>query len=337
MRFERFGFLSAATIAASTILLIAVNSCKHDEAPADQMAQVCFQEQVLPIFQNSCATSGCHSGTHGAGGYVFTDYASIMKAINPGNADKSAAYEAITSKFQVMPPGNALPKDKRTLIRLWIEQGAENSSCTSPVSGIGDPDTVSVNQKSGTLWACYGRDVQPILMSSCAVSGCHDAGTRREGINFADYNSTMKTLKPGNPASSELYAAITAKQGTEHFMPPKPYSPLTKAAIDSIYSWIKRGALNEECASPCDTTGTITYQANIKSIIDLSCASCHGTSNPSGGITLTSLTELKKVAASGKLMGAVKRQAGFHPMPPTYALNSCEVNQIALWIKQGTN
>lgn len=146
MRFERFGFLSAATIAASTILLIAVNSCKHDEAPADQMNPVCFQEQVLPIFQNSCATSGCHSGAHGAGGYVFTDYASITKAITPGNADKSAAYEAITSKFQIMPPGNALPKDKRTLIRLWIEQGAENSSCTSPVSGIGTPDSMTEDQ-----------------------------------------------------------------------------------------------------------------------------------------------------------------------------------------------
>lgn len=104
-------------------------SCEHEGIPADQMDQVCFNQQVLPIFQNSCATSGCHDTQTAENGYVFTDYSSIMKAITPGNASKSKAYKAITSSVELMPPHNPLPMEKRILIRLWIEQGAKETDC----------------------------------------------------------------------------------------------------------------------------------------------------------------------------------------------------------------
>lgn len=309
--------------------LFLTNSCKHEGIPADQMTKICFQKQVLPIFQNSCGTTGCHD-SKAEGGYVFKDYASIMKAINPGNADKSKAYQAITSTFQLMPPNNALPIDKRTIIRLWIEQGAKETTC-------GDNGVVNGNTKSGTLWACYNRDIQPLLMSSCAVSGCHNAITHKEGIDLSSYSKTLQTIKAGNPASSKLYQAITATPGTEEFMPPKPYSGLSKAAIDTIYSWIKRGGQNEECASVCDTTGTIGYTNRIKALIDLDCVSCHGTSNPSGGIRLLTAADLQVVGKNGKLIGAIKRKTGFSAMPPAYALSTCEVREVQLWINQGYN
>lgn len=327
MTFKRSGYLSV--LVALLPLFFFINSCKHDGIPADQMPQICFTEQVLPIFQNSCATSGCHN-SKGEAGYVFTDYAGIMKAITPGNADKSKAYQAITSPFQLMPPDNALPASKRTIIRLWIEQGAKETTC-------GTTGSAGIITKSGTLWACYDRDIQPILMSSCAVSGCHNAITHKEGIDFSSYAKTLQTITAGNPTSSKLYHAITATPGTENFMPPVPYSPLSKTAIDTIYSWIKHGGLNEECASPCDTTGTIGYTSHIKSIIDLSCASCHGTNSPSGGIQLLTASDVQAVAKTGKLLGAVKRMSGFKAMPPTYALSTCEVRQIELWINQGYN
>jgi hypothetical protein len=284
----------------------------------------------LPIFQNSCAVSGCHNGRGGESGYVFTDYASIMNAITPGNAAKSKAYQAITSTFQLMPPKNALPIGKRTLIRLWIEQGAKETTCGP--DGIVVPVT-----KSGTLWACYDRDIQPMLLSSCAVSGCHNAISHKEGIDLSSYAKAKATISAGNPSGSKLYKAITASPTSENFMPPKPYSPLSKAAIDTIYSWIKRGGSNEECASVCDTTGTIAYTSHIKSIIDLACVSCHGANSPSGGITLLTSANVQAVAKTGKLLGAVKRKTGFVAMPAAYALSTCEVRQIELWINQGYN
>ena len=329
MKFKQLGYFSILVAILILPLFFLVNSCRHEGIPADQMEQICFTEQVLPIFQNSCATSGCHD-SRGEAGYTFTDYTSIMKAITPGNSAGSKAYQAITSTFQLMPPNNALSVSDRTIIRLWIDQGAKEITC-------GIPGTSGNNTKSGTLWACYNRDIQPILMSSCAVSACHDAITHKEGYDFSSYTKTLKAIKAGNPTGSDLYHSITATPGTEHFMPPKPYSALSKAAIDSIYSWIKRGGLSEECSTACDTTGTISYVIHIKSIIDRSCVSCHGTNSPSGGIKLLTASDVQTVAKSGKLLGAVKRITGFVAMPPAYALDNCEVRQIELWIKQGYN
>lgn len=335
MKIQRLGLFSALLILSLSTVMFTVNSCKHDGVPADQLEQICFTDQVLPIFQNSCGTSGCHD-SRGEAGYVFTDYTSIMKAINPGNADKSKAYQAITSTFQLMPPNNALPIGKRTLIRLWIEQGAKETTCATSVIVGSNPDSTLLT-KSGTLWACYDRDIQPILMSSCAVSGCHDAITQKEDRDFSNYTKTLQEINKGNPSKSNLYKAITSTPGTEHFMPPRPYSPLSKAAIDTIYSWIKRGALNEECAAPCDTVGKIGFSSHVKSIIDLSCVSCHGATNPNGGIKLLTESDVQAAAESGKLLNAVKRVNATKAMPPTYALNSCEVKQIELWIAQGYN
>lgn len=332
MNFKRLGYLTLLVPLALTAVLVGTNSCKHEGIPADQFPEICFQDQILPIFQNSCAS--CHSGTHGDAGLNFSTYAGIMKAITPGDAAKSKAYQAITSTFQIMPPNNALPEDKRILIRLWIEQGAKETTCST--SGT-STDTTTGTTKSGTLWACYDRDIQPILMSSCAVSGCHDATTHKEGYNFSTYATSKNAVSAGNPTGSRLYRVITASPSSESFMPPKPYSALSKAAIDTIYSWIKRGALNEECAAPCDTTGTIAYTSHIKSITDLYCVSCHGANSPSGGIKLVTAADVQTAAKSGKLLGAVQRKTGYSAMPPSYALSTCDVRQIALWIKQGYN
>ncbi len=129
MTFKRLSYLSVLVAFMITPLILLVNSCKHEGISADQMPQVCFTEEVLPIFQNSCGTTGCHDSKSAESGYTFTDYASIMKSITPGDADKSEAYKAITSTFQLMPPDNALPASKRTIIRLWIEQGAKETTC----------------------------------------------------------------------------------------------------------------------------------------------------------------------------------------------------------------
>ncbi len=333
MNFKRASFYSAALVSIFIALLISFNSCKHEGIPADQFPEICFQDQILPIFQNSCAS--CHGGTRGEAGLDFSTYSGIMKAITPGDADKSKAYKAITSTFQLMPPNNALPEDKRILIRIWINQGAKETTCSTSDTNTGG--TTTQTTQSGTLWACYDRDIQPILTNSCAISGCHNSTTHKEGYDFSTYAKTLNAIKSGNPGNSVLYKVITASTSSENFMPPKPYSSLSKAAIDTIYSWIKRGALNEQCASPCDTIGTIGYTSHIKSMIDLFCLSCHGTTNPSGGIKLVTASDIQTVAKSGKLLGAIKRQSGYSAMPPSYSLSKCDIRQIELWIKQGYN
>jgi uncharacterized membrane protein len=104
--------------------------CRHDGIDTT-LAKVCYQKDIEPIFQNSCGTTGCHDSQRGRGGFSFTDYTSIMKAITPYNANKSKAYQAITGKafVQLMPPSGALTENERILIRVWIDQGAVQTTC----------------------------------------------------------------------------------------------------------------------------------------------------------------------------------------------------------------
>jgi uncharacterized membrane protein len=121
-------YRAASLIFGILMVFLGLNSCENTGVSADQMQEICFTEEVLPIFQNSCATSGCHD-TNGESGYSYTDYNSIMKSITPGDADNSKAYKAITSTYEIMPPGNPLSQNNRTIIRLWIEQGAKETTC----------------------------------------------------------------------------------------------------------------------------------------------------------------------------------------------------------------
>ncbi|HEX7584499.1 MAG TPA: c-type cytochrome domain-containing protein [Prolixibacteraceae bacterium] len=119
MKIKRLEFLSVSLILVSVLFLS--SSCKHSGIPASEMAPVSFTE-VQPIFQNYCGT--CHNGSGRQGRLDLTNYAGIINSITPGNASKSKAYQAMISTFQIMPPNIAMPTNKRTLIRLWIEQGA---------------------------------------------------------------------------------------------------------------------------------------------------------------------------------------------------------------------
>jgi len=121
MKFERlvyFAILFAVVLFPSLIMF---NSCKHDGIPATEFRTVHFSE-VKPIFIMYCGK--CHNGTDSEGGVNLNDSIGILKAVVPYNADKSKAYKAMVSTIQIMPPDIAMTSNERTLIRLWIEQGA---------------------------------------------------------------------------------------------------------------------------------------------------------------------------------------------------------------------
>jgi len=69
--------------------------------------------------------AGCHDGG-GHGGRAFDSYASISREVVPFNPNKSNIYNVITDTwgFNRMPPKQPLSLENRTLIRVWIEQGA---------------------------------------------------------------------------------------------------------------------------------------------------------------------------------------------------------------------
>jgi hypothetical protein len=111
------------------LFLAFLPSCTHDVANLEELDTLCFDSQILPIIRTSCGMTGCHDGT--AEGFLATDYLSIMEAVKPGDPRGSKLYQVITDirSDDMMPPDRPLSQEQRTLIQVWIAQGAENIQC----------------------------------------------------------------------------------------------------------------------------------------------------------------------------------------------------------------
>ena len=109
------------------LAVISLFSCTH-KTDLTNVRTVSFNAEVLPIFQTNCGM--CHGNAgRGDGGKNYMSYEGIMKDVTAGNANKSNIYSVITSTISRMPPTshNALNQDQRSLIYVWIEQGANNN------------------------------------------------------------------------------------------------------------------------------------------------------------------------------------------------------------------
>jgi len=85
----------------------------------------------------------------------------------------------------------------------------------------------------------------------------------------------------------------------------------------------------------CDTDN-ITYSGTIVPILETTCFICHGAGINTGGITLEGYDNLKKVVDNGRLLGAIRREAGFTPMPQDQPqLPDCTIEKIEIWVDAG--
>jgi hypothetical protein len=306
------------------LILPWILSCTHT-ANIDNIPVICFEKEVLPVFQNNCAISGCHDGSRE--GRAFNSYANISDGVTPGKPFSSNLYKAIIGRGgeNRMPPSTPLSLENRTIVRLWIEQGANLTTCN-------DTTTTGGGGTEGTLRACYSRDIQPILSSHCAMAGCHDAVTHAGDYVFYSYTSTMGAVHPGNPSTSKLYQVLLSSG--EEKMPPSSKPQLTTAQIDSIRNWISYGALDQTCATACDTINPVTFSGTIWPIMQSSCTGCHGGTNPGGGVTLSGYSDVSALAASGTLMNAITGN-GVSRMPPGGPFTTCRIRQFAIWVNNG--
>jgi hypothetical protein len=301
-----------------------ITSCTHN-AVLDNIPELCFDRDVLPIFQNSCAISGCHDGA-GESDLILNSYIPISHAVEPGKPYSSSIYKAIiaTSGENRMPPDQPLPHDNRTIIRLWIEQGALLTICQ---------DTTGQGSGNVNPLACFSRDIQPVLVSRCTSDGCHDAITHKEGYVFLSYSTTMTAVSPGNPNNSKLYEVIKFASD-EGKMPPTGNPQLTTTEIDSIRAWISYGALNQDCGEICDTINPVTFSGTIWPIMKTSCTGCHSDASPSAGVTLTNYVNVAAVISNGSLLNSLKGN-GVTKMPLGGSFSVCRIRQFEIWITNG--
>ena len=186
--------------------------------------------------------------------------------------------------------------------------------------------------------AYFQTQVLPLLVSSCAKSGCHDAASRKDGVIMTDYAQIMSTgeVRAGKPNSSELYEVIV-DTGKDR-MPPAPASPLSADQKNLIKKWIEQGAKNNTCNEnygACTTTG-ISYSNFIQPLMTSYCVGCHGSTNPSGGISLNTYITTKASAQNGSLYGSVAHAGGYAAMPQGgQKLSDCALSKIKAWIDGG--
>ena len=188
---------------------------------------------------------------------------------------------------------------------------------------------------------CFESEILPIFQSSCAKSGCHDAGSAAEGYILNTYQNIMNTgendgIVPFNSAKSEIIEAIL-ESDPDKIMPPPGNSPLTTEQKNLLIAWVNEGAPNTVgCnSSVCDST-SFQYAAHVKPIIDTYCTGCHSGGTPSGGLDISNHAGLAAIAGNGSLLGSINHTGSFSAMPQNSPqLDLCKRTVIAKWVQAG--
>lgn len=88
-------------------------------------------------------------------------------------------------------------------------------------------------------------------------------------------------------------------------------------------------------SSGCNTTN-VTYSNSVLPVIDTYCISCHNDALANGNVSFSSYEKIAAVATSGKLLGVIRHDSGYPPMPQgADKLPDCTIMQIEAWVNAG--
>lgn len=205
-------------------------------------------------------------------------------------------------------------------------------------ASVADPSkttraTITIKQAIDPNLVCFERDVKPIFISNCTMSGCHSGPNPQEGLDFTTYNGIV--------ASDNLHEILEkiTESDPDDIMPPPPHDPLTAEQIATIRKWIQQGAKNTDCTvtggGDCDTLN-VSFANTINPLIQNTCVGCHSNSNPGKGLNFTTHAGVRAAAQSGQLYGALSHAQGFTAMPQGMdKLDDCTLAKIKSWINAG--
>lgn len=224
----------AALIIIISIIIggsVTINSCTHPSyvLPLDLRTgdpSICFERDVLPIFQSNCAKSGCHDAAAHKGGYTLDNYADVVKkGIVPGNPAASKIWESVSMKIfgvEFMPVGApALSAADLSVIRLWIATGAIDS-------GACNTSTCDTNNYT------YSGAIAPLMQTYC--TGCHYSASSTGG-SLIDYTSVKNAAVNGRLIGDISHA-------TGYNAMPLGGTILEDCQITQVKKWVAAGALD---------------------------------------------------------------------------------------------
>jgi hypothetical protein len=214
--------------------LIVINACKHEipEVPISSQTpvtggtnEVCFETQILPIFQSNCSKSGCHDAASQQDGYIFDSYANIIKKdIRPGDAINSKVYKVLfeTGNDKMpRPPNPDLTPDQKAIIGKWINEGAKN--------------TVNCGIICDSNQFKYSTNISVIMATYC--TGCHAGGAPSGGIDLSSFTGVKNVA-----VSGRLVGAVSHAPGYSPM--PKNAAKLSICQITQIRKWVEAGSPN---------------------------------------------------------------------------------------------
>lgn len=112
--------------------------------------------------------------------------------------------------------------------------------------------TVPVNTTPSVTKVSFKNEVAPIFIMECADPTCHDAVTKKMGLDFTSAATTYSTLfakvdidtvaNKTTPELNKLYKKISNSGGSVGSMQKHLSDPATQQAL--ILKWLKEGALN---------------------------------------------------------------------------------------------
>lgn len=200
------------------LLSILLTTCTKDIAGPDG----CFQEDVLPIFVSNCTQAGCHNSKDKKEGYDLSNYEGIMRGIKPKHPLQSEIYKTIKGNNPSMPeqPYSKLSSKDVSMIKLWINMGAKNSSNCRTC------DTTDYS---------YSGRIQKTLQTWCV--GCHNASSAGGGYDLSDYAGVVNSI-----SNNKLLGSL--KHLPNYKPMPKNTNALQACEINAIEKWIAAGNLN---------------------------------------------------------------------------------------------
>lgn len=213
-----------------------------------------------------------------------------------------------------------------------VVPAAPKHDTTANNSNNSNPDT---SKATADTSVCFERDILPIFLGSCAMSGCHNTISAKKGYILTSYATIMASgVVPYHSSSTRIYTECVSGK-----MPKSPIAKLDSTQLSLIQRWIDMGAPDDtNCVAVCDTT-KFTYAAAIAPILKNNCYSCHASAaapGSGGGIVLDNYNSLLIQVQNGKLMGDLQHLTGYNFMPlGGNKLEDCQITQVSKWISAG--
>jgi hypothetical protein len=126
------------------MLIVCVWACSHEKEntpapvvkplPCAISDTVSFQKNIVPIFNQHCNTSGCHSGSKPEKNFNLEPskaYATLTKKgsgyVDTIDPTGSVLYSAMVAVENPMPPKGRLDSCTLKMIQFWMKQGGKNN------------------------------------------------------------------------------------------------------------------------------------------------------------------------------------------------------------------